>query len=323
MRAGRPVCLQPRRAGGMYASDSPTSTHHACCIQLLSTLRMASAGFAVVCPYPHIAHGTEPCFAPRACVFGPTGLRYGWPHSTPACRLPCVLGAAAAQAPAQAPLRASPTARPAATLTPRLRRSCACCRTTASCRSCWSSQGVCHQVSCGVEVGDGGGRAAGAGVRHPHARPDHASLSAPLQISHAHAHAHVHTRTPCSLGQLPPHKPCPPPLHRNHPTPIPQPPRNGASSSVVESYLVHTQLVGALVEDILRGMRVPPTSLPPLRKEVALALQACCDVAAGRWAKLLAARVDVHRCDVRGRRVAAWRCPRAPRQEDAVWDCSL
>ncbi len=64
---------------------------------------------------------------------------------------------------------------------------------------------------------------------------------------------------------------------------------------MLEAYLAHTLLVGGLVEDVLRSARVPPPAIAAVRREAGAALQAACDVAAGRWAKLMAARSDVHR----------------------------
>ncbi|GLC48694.1 hypothetical protein PLESTB_000126600 [Pleodorina starrii] len=90
-------------------------------------------------------------------------------------------------------------------------------------------------------------------------------------------------------------------------------------TSMVEAYLAHTLLVGSLVEDALRSDRGsgrgsgraaaaaaagaggnPHTAaaaaavLAAPRREVHSALQAVVDVATGRWAKLMAARSDVH-----------------------------
>lgn len=73
---------------------------------------------------------------------------------------------------------------------------------------------------------------------------------------------------------------------------------------MVEAYLGHTMLVGSLVEDALRSGRAPGPTLAATRREVHVALQAVVDVATGRWAKLMAARSDVHRY-VRGRHVLA------------------
>ncbi|GIL88845.1 hypothetical protein Vretifemale_16775, partial [Volvox reticuliferus] len=65
-------------------------------------------------------------------------------------------------------------------------------------------------------------------------------------------------------------------------------------NSMVEAYLAHSLLVGSLVEDALRSGRAPAAALAAPRREVHSALQAVVDVSTGRWAKLMAARSDVH-----------------------------
>ena len=87
--------------------------------------------------------------------------------------------------------------------------------------------------------------------------------------------------------------------------------------SMVEAYLAHTVLVGSIIEDVLRsagagggggsssstmggasgsGKAGAAAGAASWRRELAAALQAVVDVATGRWAKLMAARSDVHRC---------------------------